>query len=280
MSKAILRVFPRRTSMTPTDLLAFVGAPPLFRPEADEVDEVHVSVAFTWDVEEGRRLRDAWAQYYPIVQIGGPAIDTEPPGEFTPGLYVRRGVTVTSRGCPRRCPWCFVPEREGAVRELEVKPGWVVQDNNFLATSRSHQEEVFEMLRCQKRAVSFPGGLDSRLLTGWTVEQLRTLKIGQVFFSADSEVGLENLKGVAQRLSFLSRHELRCYVLLAFDGQSCEQALNRLEAVWDMGFMPFAQLYRADCGPRIRYTAEWRGLARTWSRPAAMITRQKALTRD
>ncbi len=270
MGKRILRVFPRRTSMTPVDALAFVGEPPLFRPEGAAVDEVHVSVTFTWDVETGRRLRDAWAQYYPIVKIDGPAIDTGPPGEFTVGLYVKSGVTITSRGCPHRCPWCVVPKREGPLRELEIKPGWIIQDNNLLATSRSHQEKVFEMLRAQKRAVSFPGGLDSRLLTEWTVEQLRRVKIGQVFFSADSEVGLENLRGVAPQLPFLSRHELRCYVLLAFGGESCETALKRLEAVWDMGFMPFAQLYR-DSRHKIAYSTEWRALARTWSRPAAMI---------
>lgn len=270
MGKAILRIFPRRTSMTPIDPLAFVGDPPLFRPQADQVDEVHVSVTFTWDVEKGRRLRDAWAQYYPVVKIGGPAIDEIPPGEFTPGLYVKTGVTFTSRGCPRRCPWCLVPEREGLIRELKIVPGWVVQDNNLLATSRSHQAKVFEMLRSQGRLVSFPGGLDSRLLNDWVADQLGTLKIGQVFFAADSEAGLENLRGVSERLPFLSRHELRCYVMVGFGGESHDQALARLEAVWDMGFMPFAQLYR-DSGHKLQYDEEWRALARTWSRPAAMI---------
>lgn len=274
MGKTILRVFPRRTSMTPVDALAFVGEPPLFRPEGAAIDEVHISVTFTWDVEAGRRLRDAWAQYYPIVKIGGPAIDTGPPGEFTVGLYVRSGVTITSRGCPHRCPWCVVPKREGAIRELEIKPGWIVQDNNLLATSRSHQENVFEMLRSQKRAVSFPGGLDSRLMNDWIIDQLRSLKIEQAFFAADSKAGLENLRGVRQRLSFLSRRQLRCYVLIGFGGESHDKALTRLEAVWDMGFMPFAQLYRDpvhECMYRIRHSSEWRALVRLWSRPAAMI---------
>ena len=48
---SILRVFPRRTTATPTDECAFIGNPPMFWPEADEV---HVSVAFTWArAEEG-----------------------------------------------------------------------------------------------------------------------------------------------------------------------------------------------------------------------------------
>ena len=272
MGERILRVFPSRTSMTPIDSLVFVGDPPLFRPEVGDVDEVHVSVTFTWDIEQGRRLRDAWAQHYPIVKIGGPAMDTEPPGEFTAGLYVKSGVTITSRGCLRRCPWCFVPKREGAVRELEIKPGWIVQDNNLLATSRGHQERVFEMLRSQERAVSFPGGLDSRLIDDWTTEQLRTLKIGQVFFAADSGAGLDGLQGIRERLFFLSRRQLRCYVLIGFGGESLTQAAMRLQGVWDMGFLPFAQLYRPPT--RIYYSADWRTLARLWSRPAAMIACQ------
>lgn len=41
----LIRVFPRRTKWTPTDSYAFVGDPPMMRPEADEV---HVSCVFTW----------------------------------------------------------------------------------------------------------------------------------------------------------------------------------------------------------------------------------------
>ena len=33
----IARVFPRKTKATPTDSLAFIGEPPLFLPDADEV---------------------------------------------------------------------------------------------------------------------------------------------------------------------------------------------------------------------------------------------------
>lgn len=272
MNKRILRVFPRRTSMTPTDTLAFIGDPPLWRPEADEA---HVSVTFTWDVEEGHRLRDAWAQYYPVVKIGGPAINGNRLGEFVPGMYVRPGVTFTSRGCPHRCPWCLVHKREGDIRELEIRPGWIVQDNNLLATSRRHQEKVFEMLRSQKRLVSFPGGLDSRLLNDWVVDQLSTLRIGQVFFAADCEAALDDLRPVRDRLPFLKHRQLRCYVLIGFRGELPVEAVMRLRRVWDMGFMPFAQLYQPPANRRIRYSAQWRDIARCWSRPAIMRARAK-----
>lgn len=50
----IARVFPRRTAASPTDNMAFFG-PPTIENIADcikaVVNEVHISVAFTWDLE-------------------------------------------------------------------------------------------------------------------------------------------------------------------------------------------------------------------------------------
>jgi len=258
--------------MTPQDELAFVGDPPLFRPPADEV---HISVAFTWDVEEGKRLRDAWADYYLVVKLGGPAIDGPNQGdEFIPGQYVRHGVTFTSRGCPYRCPWCLVPYWEGNLRLLDIKPGWIVQDNNLLATPPKHQRAVYKMLAARGRAISFRGGLDSRLLNDWVADQLRDLHIGDVFLSADSWAALNPLERAVKRLGFLKRRQLRCYVLIGFGSETLVEAQRRLEAVWTLGCMPFAQLYQPP-GRRIDYPAEWKALARTWSRPAAMATVMK-----
>jgi len=266
----IVRVFPRRTSMTPTDSYAFIGDPPLWRPRADEV---HVSVCFTWDIEEGYRLQEAWSRHYPIVKLGGPAFWSKANrGEFVPGHYVRHGVTFTSRGCNRRCPWCLVPKSEGPLKTLEIEPGWIVQDNNLLATDREHQAAVFQMLGAQQRKVRLVGGLDVRAVTSWTVEQLRSLSIGEVFFAADTEEQLGLLRDVVQELSFLTRRQLRCYVLLAFGGETFAEARDRLEAVWEAGCLPFAQLYQP---PErwIDYPPEWKALAREWSRPAAMFAR-------
>jgi len=111
----IIRVFPRRTGWTPIDDYAFVGYPPMMRPEADEV---HISVAFTWDIEKADRLKLAWGQYYPVVKVGGPAYSSLCDG-FTPGMYISHGVTFTSRGCNNRCGYCLAWQREGRIREME-----------------------------------------------------------------------------------------------------------------------------------------------------------------
>ena len=266
----IIRVFPRKTSMTPDDAYAFIGDPPLWRPEADEV---HVSCTFTWDIEEAHRLQEAWAQHYPIAKLGGPAIDGSN-SEFMPGMYVKHGVTFTSRGCPNKCPWCLVPDYEGDLQTLDIKPGWIVQDNNLLATPKTHQAQVYAMLREQRRKVSFPGGLDTRLINDWVADQLRAIPIKEIFLAADTKAAISILYRVRPKLSFLSRRQLRCYVLIAHNDETISEATERLETVWRVGLLPFAQLYQPP-DRYINYPPEWKGLARTWSRPAAMFAMHK-----
>jgi hypothetical protein len=263
---SVIRVFPRKTSFTPDDDMVFVGDPPLWRPEAEAV---HVSVTFTWDVAEGARLVEAWRQYYPVVRIGGPAWG-DVPGAFTPGLYVKQGVTFTSRGCNNRCPWCFVPSREGKVRLLPIADGHIVQDNNLLQTPRDHQEAVYAMLKRQGKAATFSGGIQASLVDDWVADQFRQLRIHEVWLACDSDGAIRPLREATQRLSFLSRDKLRCYVLVGFNGETVTGAARRLAEVWDAGCMPFAQFYRDGNGKRPALTPEWQRLVREWSRPAAM----------
>ena len=264
----VLRVFPRKTTMTPDDAFAFVGDPPLWRPEADEV---HISCTFSWDIPKALRLVRAWRQYYANVLFAGPAIGGNYVGEFTPGLYVRHGITFTSRGCNNACPWCLVPEWEGKLRLLSVEPGHIIQDNNLLQCQREHMSRVFEMLKSQPKAAEFKGGLDSTLVDDWVAGQLQQLKIHEVFLAADTWGALEPLREAIGRLSFLKRRQLRCYVLLGFDkSESISRARERLEAVWNIGCLPFAQLFQPS-EKEVVYPLEWRRLQREWDRPAAMF---------
>lgn len=265
----IIRVFPRKTAYTPTDPLAFVGDPPLreFRPRGGVV---HVSCAFTWDLPEAKRLAWAWRAYYDDVLLGGPATGMAPNG-FEPGRYVKSGVVFTSRGCNNHCPWCLVPSREGRLREYDTfAEGHIIQDNNFLACSPEHRRRVYAMLSHQPRAAVFAGGLDARLVTDETAAELSAIRVGEVFLAADTDGSLRPLETAVNRLSFLPRRKLRCYVLCAFGGETIEQARRRLEVVWQIGCLPFAQLFQPP-DRWIDYDSEWRALAREWSRPAAMF---------
>lgn len=269
MRMRILRVFPRRTSMTPSDDYAFVGDPPMIKPEADEVDEVHVSCVFTWDKPEAERLALAWGQYYPVVKLDGCAYDNHADG-FVSGRYVRPGITFTSRGCNNQCPWCLVPKREGKLREItNFERGHNIQDNNFLQCSSRHIERVFSMLRQEGRAVTFGGGLDSRLITETIADEIKTLRINQLFLACDTKEAIKPLRRAIQRIG-LPRRKVRCYVLLKFDAnETLSEATERMIEVWEAGAMPFAQLYQPP-DHWIDYPLEWKRFARIWSRPPAM----------
>jgi len=266
----ILRVFPRRTNFTPKDDLVAISYPEFWRPE---VDEVHISCLFTWDRELCEKLKKEWSQYCPVVKIGGPAYGLDGDG-FVPGRYVREGVTFTSRGCNFICPWCLVPKMEGRFRALKyVVPGNVIQDNNILLANADHLAKVFSMLKTQ-RAVRFLGGLDIRLLRDWHIEELRSLRIKELWLALDSWDLQRQFKKAVEKLrrAGFSRNQIRCYVLAGFD-EPIQEAEGRLRFAYECGALPFVQLYQPPnkkkrmAGERSR---EDNLFVRKWSRPAAI----------
>jgi len=268
----ILRVFPRRTSHTPTGPLVAVGEPGLWLPEPTDFDEIHVSVTFTWDVRRAAGLAEAWEMAYPgrSVLVGGPAV-WSPCDSFVPGRYVCPGITYTSRGCPNRCPWCLVPDWEGPLWTLsDVASGNVVQDNNFLACPRGHRRKVYEMLRDQAQ-VRFQGGLEAGRLTAWDVERIRGLRLKAVWLACDTPEAIGPLRRAIGLLAGLGRAKLRCYVLARFDPQETpDDVEGRCREVWAAGAMPFVQMYRTHGEKRKRrWPDEWAPVMRRWSRPAA-----------
>lgn len=272
-----IRVFPFRTSFTPEDERAFVGQPPLFRP-ADRTIPVFVSVTFTWHKAEAERIALTWRDHYDDVRIGGPAYG-DYGDEFVAGRFLKTGCTITSRGCVKHCGWC--PERNRPLRELRtIAPGWIVQDSNLLACSERHVRAVFEMLRQQDRAIFFKGGLDKDFLRSWHRPLFDSIKIGELWFACDRSSGLRALENAAAILDGIPTRCLRCYSMIG-DPEGCysmigdpedpdtfAEATQRLERIYELGFLPFCQLYRPDEGPR-DYAPEWKALQRKWARPAA-----------
>ena len=268
----MIRVFPRRTKWTPDDDLAFIGDPPLFRPAEQPV---RVSCTFTWDAEESARLQMSWNRFYTDVQIGGPAFE-DPGGEFKPGLFVKHGVTITSRGCTKDCDWCFVPGREGWIRELQIRDGWDVADNNLLACNRGHVEAVFDMLKRQPEPVKFSGGLDVDMLDTWHVDLLKTIRLKYAWFACDYPGAIKSVEKAADLLADFSIEKKRCYVLVGFNGEAPAQAEKRLQQVYKLGFLPMAMLYRGN--KQKRWGKDWLDLRCRWSRPAIYRTEMREAT--
>ncbi|MCL2647233.1 MAG: hypothetical protein FWD61_09540 [Phycisphaerales bacterium] len=264
----IARVFPRRTNATPDDEMAFVGNPPLWA----EADEVHISVCWTWDLPEAERLAKEWRHVAPV-KIGGPATGMRSE-EFVPGMYLKKGYVITSRGCPNRCWFCSVPKREGPVRELPIRDGWNVLDDNLIACSEKHIRGVFAMLARQSHRIEFTGGLEARRMKPWIAHELRKLKPKQVFFACDSPLDLEPLREAGNMMfdaGFTQRsHVLRCYVLCGYPRDVMIEADIRMSEVKRAGFIPMAMLYRDAKGDR---DPEWMKFQKAWARPAIICSK-------
>ena len=274
--KRILRVFPKRTSYTPIDDLAFVGPPPMaaFIPEHDEI---HVSCTFTWDMDECEDLAFQWegASRAPV-KLGGPAYHSPVDG-FTPGLYVKKGIIFTSRGCNNNCPWCGVRQIEGKLRELPITPGNIIQDNNFLQCSRQHKDKVFDMLRSQK-GICFKGGLETDLIDDHFVSNITSLRIAELWLACDTDAQLPRFKTACKKLTDAgySRHQIRCYSLIGHDMEAEEQ---RNREIWRSGAMPHSQLLQPFGRERATYSDAWRNFERLWQRPALMFAHMRDVER-
>ena len=265
--KKIIRVFPTKTSFTPADDYAFYGPPPI-----DELipghDEIHISCIFTWDVKNADWLAYQWeCRTDKPVKCGGPAYDS-PAEDFTQGLYLKPNIIFTSRGCNNACPWCRVSEREGKIRELPVYHGNIIQDNNFLQTSRAHKVKVFDMLRTQS-GICFKGGLQTDLVDDHFVENITSLRISELWLACDTDDALPKFKRAAAMLvkAGFTREKIKCYALIGDDINKNEA---RLQMIYEAGAMPFAMLYRDFTDTKTQYNGDWNKFARMWQRPAAI----------
>ena len=274
----IIRVFPRQTNQSPDDPLAYFGPPPnggtgLFGNI--ECDEVHVSVAFTYDIPKAEKLAKAWKHIAPVT-IGGPA--TGQRGEdFIPGKYLKYGHTITSRGCNNSCWFCSVWKRDGAVRELPIKDGWIIQDDNLLSCSDTHIKAVFNMARRQPHPAEFRGGFEASKLKSWHIDQLETMRVKTIFFAYDTKDDYEPLLEASKLLtdsSLINGDKCRCYILMGYPGDTFEDADKRCTEAVELGFMPLAMLYKNDKGEEDK---SWRKFQRTWANHFIVGTKMREI---
>jgi len=276
--KGIIRVFPRRTSYTPIDDMAFVGMPPgpWLMPEHDEI---HVSCTFTWDKNYCEELAYQWEGVTnKPVKLGGPAFGS-PTDDYIPGMYIKPNIIFTTRGCNNNCKFCGVPNTEGRLRELPITPGNIIQDNNFLQASKAHKDKVFDMLRTQS-GICFKGGLAADLIDDHFISNITSLRIKELWLACDTDAALPRFKLAVEKLTKagFNRRKIHCYVLvnpnegngMFSDNFLMTAAEARLHDIYHAGAMPFAMLYRDFVESKTAYSKDWERFARQWQRPAAI----------
>ena len=118
----------------------------------------------------------------------------QPDSSLYPAVDSRTSYGFLTRGCPNRCRWCVVPQKEGGIRPYMdidditlhgARPYAVLMDNNVLACDYglSQLEKIAE----RRYHVDFNQGLDARLVTEDIARLLARVKwIKRIRFGCDT----------------------------------------------------------------------------------------------
>lgn len=158
----------------------------------------------------------------------------------------------TTRGCPRRCPFCVVWRKDGDIhRVADPEDFWSGQtrlrlmDDNLLAAPFAF--EWFCNWAVANRVKIAWENLDARLLTDEAAAMLmRVPRWGNLHFAWDNphdDTPLEGLRTLKRY--YPSLHDVLVYVLVGYN-TTPEEDLYRVEALRALGAMPFVMPYRKD----------------------------------
>lgn len=231
-----------------------------FSMEAQLYDSIWFSVIFSWHLPrlfEHGSLAFAWGKN---VEIGGPATTVNAEIiENKTGVKVHQGVdwrfekmtgeylaTFTHRGCIRNCTWCIVPKTEGTIQEIpDFIPAKMVHDNNFPATSESHQVYAIERLGQSFDRVDFDQAWDARIFDQWHLDLYKKVNPLVWRFSFDfwgMEKPIERVCNLLRHAGILNRHKVMIFALVGF-GEGVEKDIARVQRIAELGAYPYVMRY-------------------------------------
>lgn len=177
-------------------------------------------------------------------------------------------VAMTSRGCPRGCPFCHVAAKEGrkAVKVADVSDFYcgqkeiVVLDPNITALPNHDKGDLFLQYRETGAKIDFCQGLDIRMLTGADIELLNMMRLKNIHFAWDNPK--DDLAGKFKEYAKQTRHKPhgRCgtvYILTGFNS-TMEENLHRIYTLRDLGYDPYVMVYNKPNAPKeIKQLQRW-----------------------
>lgn len=174
-------------------------------------------------------------------------------------------VCLTSRGCPRSCPWCHVAPKEGrcSVKVADVSDFWngqkkiEVLDPNI--TACREKRDLMRQYRETGAWINFNQGIDIRMVNDEDIEDLNNMKLKRVHFAWDNpEDDLrDKFKRFSEKFRIDDPRRKVVYVLTNF-GSTLEQDLFRIYTLRELGYDPDVRIYDKPNAPkRIKELQRW-----------------------
>ena len=221
-----------------------------FDPLFDHPDRIYASKVFTFtpdyqyfpsgaDIVKGGTGYDVRSRLPDEIEAIPPDYSIYPQYDYCIGFL--------TRGCPNKCPWCVVHEKEGGIHvvgdieKIAVRKTVKLMDNNFLAADERFVTEQLEKMARGKRRIDFNQALDCRRVGFWNARRLAEVKWDRyIRFSCDTDAAKEPLELAVRLLrEYGYKREIFVYVL-AKD----MDALNRVKFCEKIGVTPFVMPYR------------------------------------
>lgn len=148
-----------------------------------------------------------------------------------------RSIVWFSRGCPCKCPYCVVPQKEGSIHSVEPKrlnrngKYIVVQDNNFFANPT--WRTALDWLRATGQPVDFQG-VDLAYINNTKAKQLAKVRLveNQAIKISWDDPRKEIQRKLRTLLKYIKPGKVMCYVLIGFWSDHAEN-LYRVRTLWD-----------------------------------------------
>ena len=195
-----------------------------------------------------------------------PEVIEECEPDYTLYPEFKQAMGFLTRGCIRKCQWCFVPEKEGSLRPYrdidtiaQGRKEIILMDNNFLAAGDYAKEQAEKIIK-GKYKVDFNQGLDARLIDDEWAKTLSEFKwLSPLVMACDSDAMIEPVLMATEKLRKYNCTPKTYSVLFLIT--DIPSALKRATILKEHGLEPFAQPYRDKAGSPAteeqRHFARW-----------------------
>lgn len=271
-----------------------IGEQVEFVQDGHNYDRIYGSAIFTKSADKCQELID---KYGDAIQIGGTGWDitgtlpTEIDGcrpdydlytidDVLPGIrgvmtrstrikkaqqIVDAGIGFTSRGCVRKCPFCFVPKKEPEFKQdteiadiINPRSNVIILHDNNLTADPLCIDKLHE-IRDRGLTVDINQGVDVRLMTDDIARALSEVKhLRSIHYAWDlMPYERQVLDGIDTLTRYIKPYKQMCFVLVGFN-TTFEEDEYRVRMLLERGISPYIMRYnerRDDI--RLNHFARW-----------------------
>lgn len=223
-------------------------------------DVVYMAKVFSFTPDYGYAINaekvDKGGTGYDIAKTLPQRIDRIFPDFDLYGIDKNLSYGFLTRGCPNKCKWCVVPQKEGGIAPYmdieEVTNGRrkaILMDNNVLASDFGLQQ-IEKIVRLGIR-VDFNQALDARLVTDDVARLLARVKwIKRIRFGCDTPGQIsecERATDLIDKYGYKGEYFFYCILL-----DNLQESFHRVNHWRQKGgrFLPHCQPYRDLANPR------------------------------